>query len=164
MKLVRYRNNNPWSALDNLHDEMDKLFNFSWGDFPLRAVKESFAPAVDMWEDGNNVYLEADLPGFEQKDVSVKVKDQALVISAKKEEEKQENLPAGSPHGEAVGKAGKKNYHYYERFSGNFYRAVGLPADVNTNKVTANYKNGVLNVTLPKKEEKKEKDIDIAIE
>ena len=149
MALIRYKQQDPISALESLHDEMDTLFNWSWGNLPLKTLKESFAPAVDMWEDENNIYVEADLPGIEQKDISVKVKDEALIISAKKEQQKEEK---------------KKNYHYYERFSGNFYRAIGLPTSVDTNKIVAKYKSGVLNVTLPKKEEKKEKAVDITIE
>ncbi len=146
MKLVRYRDN-PWKALEDLQNEINKLFDFSFGKFP--ATSEIFAPSVDVYEDKDNIYVEADLPGFEQKDINLALKGDVLTISAQKEEKKEEK---------------KKNYYRCERFQGKFYREVDLPASVEASKIKAVYKNGVLKITLPKKEEDKEKEIKIDVE
>ncbi len=148
MALMRYRPEDPWKALETLQDEINKLFNFSFGKFP--ALKEEIlAPSVDIWEDKDNIYVEADLPGFDQKDINLSIKGDSLVLTAKKEETKEEK---------------KKNYYRCERFQGSFYRDIALPSSVDASKVKASYKNGVLKVTLPKKEEEKEKEIKVEVE
>jgi len=145
MALMKFRRDDPWKALEELHNEIDRLFDFS----PLRkAASDIFAPLVDVSEDETNVYVEADLPGFEQKDVHLNLKGDTLTISAKKDEKKEEK---------------KKNYYRLERTRGSFYREVLLPARVESSKVKAVYKNGVLKITLPKKEEDKGEEIKIDV-
>ncbi|OQX88074.1 MAG: hypothetical protein B6D55_01470 [Candidatus Omnitrophica bacterium 4484_70.2] len=146
MKLTRYRED-PWRALEDLQKEINKLFDFSFGRF--LASKEFFTPSVDVWEDKENVYVEADLPGFEQKDINLALRGNLLTISAEREEKKEEK---------------KKGYLRCERFQGKFYRELELPKEVDASKIKATYKNGVLKMTLPKKEEEKEKEIKIEIE
>ena len=146
MALMKFRRNDPWKALEDLHEEIDRLFDFS----PLRkASNEVFTPLIDISEDENNVYVEADLPGFDQRDVTLSLKGDILSISAKKDEKKEEK---------------KKNYYRLERMQGSFYREVLLPANVESSKIKAVYKNGVLKVTLPKKEEDKGGEIKIEVE
>ncbi len=148
MALMKYKRDDPFRALEALHDEINKLFNFSWGRFP--AIREEIlAPSVDVWEDKDNIYVEADIPGFEQKDISLNLKGDNLIISAKKDETKEEK---------------KKNYYRCERYQGSFYREVILPSHIDASKIKAGYKNGVLKVTLPKKEEEKGKEIKIEVE
>lgn len=152
MALIRYRRGDDGlKALDDLHNEIDKLFNFSpLTNWPAASTEDfNFAPALDVWEDKENVYVETDLPGLNQKDISVKVKGEDLIIQGKKEEVKQEK---------------KKLFARKERFSGSFYRAVTLPTLVDAKKVKAKYKNGVLSIALAKKETEVEKEIDIAVE
>jgi len=148
MALIRYRRGDPWKMLEALQEEINKLFDFSFRKVPA-SKEETFSPSVDIWEDKDNIYIEADLPGFEQKDVKVSIKGEALIISAKKEETKEEK---------------KKNYYRCERFQGSFWRQLDLPSSVDTSKIKANYKNGVLKITLPKVEREKEKEIDIEVE
>ena len=147
MKLVRW-SDNPWRALEQLQDEINRLFDFSFGRLP-QEVETVYAPSVDVSEDKDNIYVEADLPGLEQKDINITLKKDSLCISAQREESKEEK---------------KKNYHRIERVSRNFYREVALPSAVDASKIKAVYKNGVLKVTLPKKEEEKEKEIKIDVE
>jgi HSP20 family protein len=148
MALMRYRRNDPWKMLETLQEEINKLFDFSFGKIPA-TKEEILSPSVDIWEDKDNIYVEADLPGFEQKDIKVSVKGDSLSISAKKEETKEEK---------------KKNYYRCERFQGSFYRELDLPSSVDTSKIKAQYKNGVLKITLPKVEKEKEKEIEIEVE
>ncbi len=148
MALVPYRASDPWRLLMSLHNEMSRLFGYSFGSFPS-FKEEVFAPSVDVWEDKDNVYVETDLPGMEQKDIDLKLKGNSLVISAKKEEAKEEK---------------KKNYYHAERYQGSFYRLMDLPSPVNASKIKASYKNGVLKVTLPKEEEEKSKEVKVKVE
>lgn len=147
MKLVRW-SDNPWRALEQLQGEINRLFDLSFGRLPSE-LETASSPSVDVSEDKDNIYVEADLPGLEQKDINITLKRDSLCISAKREESKEEK---------------KKNYHRIERTSRNFYREIALPSGVDTSKIKALYKNGVLKVTLPKKEEEKEKEIKIDVE
>lgn len=146
MRLIRYRDN-PLSLFDDLHREIDKLFDAGTGSFPSLA-DETLAPRLDISEDQSNVYVDADLPGFDQKDISVTMKGSSLTISAKKEK---------------IDEKKKKNYYRCERFQGNFYRALTVPKSVDASKIKAEHKSGVLHLTLPKKEEEKEKEISINV-
>lgn len=148
MALIPYREREPWKVLTTLQDEMDKIFSSWFGKVPsLR--REAFTPSVDVSEDKDNIYVEADLPGMQRKDINIKMSGNSLVISAKKEEAKEEK---------------KKNYYCCERYQGNFYRLMDLPSSVNVSKISAMYKDGVLKVALPKKEEEKEKEVKIDVE
>ncbi|MDD5430331.1 MAG: Hsp20/alpha crystallin family protein [Candidatus Omnitrophica bacterium] len=144
MRLVRYKDN-PLSLFDDLHQEIDKLFNVSAGKLPA-IEQEVLAPRLDISEDEKNVYVEADLPGFDQKDISVKIKGGTLIISAAKEKTEEKK---------------KRNFYRCERFQGNFYRVLALPKNINAGGIKAEHKKGVLHVTLPKKEEEKEVDVDV---
>jgi len=146
MRIVKSREN-PFSILDDLHQEINKLFDISFDRFPGQS-NETLAPRLDISEDEANIYVDADMPGFDQKDINVKMKGDTLVISAQKEQKKEEK---------------KKNYYRCERFQGNFYRALIIPKNVDVKKINAKHEKGVLSVTLPKKEEEKEKEININV-
>jgi HSP20 family protein len=148
MKLTPYRHEDPFRLLKDFGTEIDKFF-----ESPFKGLSkkdsEIAIPSLDISEDKNNIYVDADLPGFDQKDIKVKMKRDSLVISAGKESKKEEE---------------KKNYYHCERYQGSFYREVSLPQAVDAGRISAKYKNGVLKVTLPKKEEEKEKEISIDLE
>lgn len=148
MKLMPYRHEDPFRLLKDFGTEIDKFF-----ESPFKGLSkkdsEIAIPSLDISEDKNNIYVDADLPGFDQKDIKVKMKRDSLVISAEKESKKEEE---------------KKNYYHCERYQGSFYREVSLPQAVDAGRISAKYKNGVLKVTLPKKEEEKEKEIAINVE
>jgi len=119
-------------------------------DWDLELPTESINfPKIDIWEDDEKYVLEAELPGFDKKDIDVNISDDVLTIRAtrKKEEEKKD-----------------KNYYYAERSYGEFVRSVRLPAEVDKKGIKAKYNNGVLELTLPKTKEAKEKTTKIEIE
>lgn len=155
MKLTPYHHENPFRLLKDFGTEIDKFFESPFGGLSKKD-SDIAIPSLDISEDKNNIYVDADLPGFAQKDVKVKMKRDNLVINAEKESKKEEDLSAG--------RAEKKNYYHCERYQGSFYREVALPQAVDAEKISAKYKNGVLKVTLPKKEEEKEKEISINVE
>ena len=128
-----------FGRLANLQDELDRLF-----ESPLRA----WAPALDVREDKDSFVIRAELPGLKREDIEVSLQDGALVISGERTVEKVE---------EGV------EVHRQERYYGKFQRALSLPEPVAADKVKADYKDGVLTVTLPKTEEAKPKKIDVSV-
>jgi HSP20 family protein len=142
MKLAQYqRTGLPWPAfgrLANLQDELDRFF-----ETPALA----WAPALDVHEDKDGYIVHVELPGLKREDIEVSLHDGSLVISG---ERKAENLEEGI------------EVHRRERFYGKFSRVLSLPTAVNADKVNAAYKNGILTVTLPKAEEAKPRQINVA--
>ncbi|MEI9960145.1 MAG: Hsp20/alpha crystallin family protein [Limisphaerales bacterium] len=143
MKLVQYQRPGifglGFGRLSNLQDELDRLF-----ESPLPA----WSPALDVYEDKDSFVIRAELPGLKREDIEVSLQDGALVISGERKSEKVEE-------GTEV--------HRQERFYGKFQRALTLPEPVAADKVKADYKDGVLTVTLPKTEEAKPKKIDVSV-
>ncbi len=137
----------PFKELQALQERIDQLFEES-----LRGRGEiapaSWSPAVDIYETDDAIILEAELPGMNEKDIEVKIEDNVLTIRGERkfEEERKE-----------------ENYYRMERFYGTFQRSFTLPSNVDTEKVKAEYKKGILKVTLPKKEQAKPKQIKIEV-
>jgi len=155
MTLVRFK---PSSDVATINTKMKKFFeDFDtpfWGDWNwtrglgIDLNSSAFTPRVDVTEDNENLYVEADIPGVDKKDVKVSVVGDVLTISGeKKKESKDEN----------------KNYYRLERTAGSFSRSFTLPSEIHTDKIGAEFKDGVLRITLPKTEEAKvvEKQIEI---
>jgi HSP20 family protein len=143
----------PWQPLESLHRGIDRLFDdFGRGFWqplspsifaaePLWRHEVTWgaaAPAVDVAESEKAYEITAELPGMDEKNIEVKVSDGSLTIKGEKQEEKEEK---------------KKDYYLHERHFGSFERSFGLPEGVDTNKIEAAFKKGVLTVTLPKKPE-----------
>jgi len=136
--------------------------NSSFDDFPagLRVFQDSVArllsepntrpwtPAVDVFENENELVLKADLPEVDPKEVSIEVENSTLTLKGSR---KFENSQSGS------------SYHRIERSYGSFIRAFSLPDTVDTEKVKADYKQGVLTITLAKKEVAKPRTIPVEI-
>ncbi|WP_257165431.1 Hsp20/alpha crystallin family protein [Bradyrhizobium sp. SRS-191] len=149
-----------WRPFENLRREIDRVFeDFHGGvwrtpalfdQLPGLARARSFAvaPAVDVAEHDNAYELTAELPGLDEKNVEVKVASGVLSIKGEKQEDKEET---------------KKDYYVRERSYGAFERSFQIPDGVDTDKIEAVFKQGVLKVTLPKKPEvqKAAKTIDI---
>ena len=127
---------------------MDRMFDQFWRGFGLPAFRRmaepelwsdsgfSFAaPAIDFAEDEKAYHLTAELPGLSEKDINLTVSDDLLTIT-------------GEKRGESEQKG--KNFHYSERRFGSFRRAIQLPQHIDRDKIDAQFKNGVLDVTLPK--------------
>lgn len=137
-----------FGRLFTLRDELDRFFEGSLGDLS-RASSQLLGvwnPAVDLYEDKDNVVVKAELPGLKREDIEVSLHDGALSISGeRKGEEKVESA----------------EMRRTERFVGHFQRTITLPATVKGDQVNAQYKDGVLTITLPKAEEAKPRQIEI---
>lgn len=142
-----------WRPFEALHREIDRLFDdFDRGfwRFPFRRSAFdieplwrqeptwSAVPAVDLVEKENAYEVTAELPGMDEKNIEVKLADGGLTIKGEKKEEKEEK---------------KKDYYLHERHFGSFERCFALPDGVDTDKIEASFKKGVLTVKLPKKPE-----------
>ena len=147
MNLTRWQPaNTVWNQLQQLQQEMNQLFS-RWGDDGGRGlgVPGGFPP-LNVWEDGDQVYVEAELPGLNLKDLEILVTDgNQLVIKG----ERKVNVPE------------KGIWHRQERSYGSFTRSLTLPFHVDADKVDAHFENGVLLVKMPKHESARARKIPI---
>lgn len=139
----------PFRNLDTLQEQMSRFFADSavrspWGESAIT----SWAPAVDIYEDGNQLVFKADLPDINEKELDLRIENNTLTLRGERKFEK---------------KVEEENYLRVERRYGSFSRSFSLPNTVNTEAIKAEYKNGVLTVILPKREESKPKQIKVAI-
>ena len=107
-----------------------------------------WAPAVDIYETENELVLKADLPDVDLKDIDVRVENQTLTIAGERKFETQEST---------------KGYHRIERNYGSFVRSFSVPNTFDTENIAAEFKNGVLSVTLPKKEAAKPRQVKVEV-
>ena len=107
-----------------------------------------WSPSVDIYETENELVLKADLPDVDLKDIDVRVENQTLTISGERKFEKKES---------------GKGYHRIERNYGNFVRSFSVPSSFDTDNIAAEYKNGVLSVSLPKKEAAKPRQVKVEV-
>jgi HSP20 family protein len=152
MSLIRYQtpelsNWSPFDRLNTLRDEMGRLFDFS---FPSRdtGLFGGWSPALDVYDDKDSFVVKVELPGMKKEDISLSLHDGALTISGERSHERKNDS------GETFRS---------ERYFGKFQRSVALPALVDSSKVTASYKDGILTVELPKSEEAKPKQIEVSV-
>jgi HSP20 family protein len=127
-----------------LVDEMNRLFDDFFRDFPTTAAAPAFVPSLEVEETADAVRVCAELPGIEEKDFELSVEDGVFTLRGEKRSEKSE-------------KDEKAGWSRSERSYGRFERRIALPADVEVEKANATFKNGVLAVTLPKRAETKQK-------
>ena len=145
MALMRW---NPWRDMMSLQNEMNRVFpGWAAGD-KEEMLSTDWSPQVDIYEDETSIKVRADVPGVAQNDLDVKVENGMLTIKGERKLEKEDK---------------KENYHRIERVYGAFTRSFLLPDYADTDKVEAKFKDGVLDVTLPKKAEKQPKKIQVAI-
>jgi HSP20 family protein len=138
-----------FGRLRNLHEELDRLFETPFGELSSTSqLLSGWTPALDVYEDKDNLFVKAELPGMKREEIEVSLHEGTLSIS-------------GERKGET--KYEKADRYRAERFFGRFQRTVTLPTPVAGDKVKAQYKDGVLTITLPKTEEAKPKQIDINI-
>src|ERR1700723_35612 len=132
-----------------LQDQINRLFNDA---FERTSNQESnlttWAPAVDIHENEHELVVKADLPGVEAKDLDIRVKDNILTIRGERRFEKKVN---------------EDNYLRVERAYGSFSRSFSLANTVNAEAIKADYQNGVLTLTIPKREEAKPKQIRVNV-
>jgi len=149
MAIVRFE---PFRELTSLQERMNRLFSESYraqqtGDDDW-ALGGTWAPAVDIYEQDNNIVLKAELPGVDPKDVDIQLENNTLTLRGERKLDKEVK---------------KENYHRVERAYGTFTRSFTLPAVVDQGSIKAEFKDGVLRVTLPKREEAKPKQIQINV-
>jgi len=143
----------PWRPFefDRIRREMDRLWDSFLEGRPMKRIEEGgeWLPSLHVSETKNDLVIEAELPGMAPKDIDISLSDVFLTIKGEKKQEKEEK---------------DENYHLIERSYGSFTRSVRLPREVQSDKITASFKNGVLRVTLPKSEEARKKEIKIKVE
>ena len=105
----------------------------------------NWAPPVDVAEDGEKILVKVEVPGMEEKDLKVNFQDGLLSVSGERQFERKDD----------------RNYHRIERSYGSFVRTFSLPRSVDANAIVAHYRNGVLEIEIPKKEEAKPRQIEI---
>ena len=140
MALVRY---NPWSEINSLQRQLNRLFDDAlttndWGDFG----NFSKIPAAELTETDDALHLKLEVPGIEAKDLDIQVMADRVAISGERKSETKS---------EEDGRT-RSEFRY-----GKFQRVIPLPARIQNTNVTADYKDGILNLTLPKAEEEKNK-------
>jgi HSP20 family protein len=143
----------PFNELTNLQDRFNQLLNQPFGSFrgfnpasEQSLTAPNFVPAVNVFEDEHTIKIEAELPGIDEKDIDISLENNVLTLSGERKLENEEK---------------KENFHRIERSYGRFTRSFTLPPTVETENVNAEFNNGVLNITLNKKEQAKPKQIKI---
>lgn len=148
MALVRYRPStelwDPFSNLAEIQDEMNRLFETSLH----RRGDSGFAPPLDIIEEKDSFLVKADLPGMTKEDITVSLQDKYLTIRGERKHEAEKK---------------ESSFFHRERVYGLFTRTIELPVGVNATKVAANFKDGVLHVTLPKAESAKTCEIKVNV-
>ena len=148
MAVVRW---DPFRDLNLLQDRMNRLFDDAgrgWrADEP--AATTTWSPAVDIFETEGEIVVKAELPGMERKDITLHLENNVLSLRGERKFEKETK---------------DENYHRIERSYGAFSRSFAIPATVDEEKIRADYKDGVLNIVLPKKEQARPKQIKIPTE
>ena len=125
------------------------LFGPSWLPRLRMPEFEETSPTVDIFEEGHDIVMKAELPGMKKEDIEVNITDDIITLSGEKKKEE---------------KIEKKNYHRLERSYGSFVRSFRLPTEVQTEQVKAQFKDGILEIRVPKTEEAKKKEKKVQIE
>jgi len=142
----------PWKDFGSLQERINRMF-----DDTIRTLyptdgeeleKGTWAPAVDIYETNDSFVVSADLPGLNKDEIQIDLKDNTLTLKGEKKFEE---------------KVSKDNYIRVERAYGSFVRSFTLPQNVDPEKIKAKYKEGVLEMTIPKKEEAKPKQIKVEL-
>ena len=145
MSIMRH---DPFRDLRSLQDEVNRLFSTSlsrsFGDENI--ASGAWNPSIDIYENKDQIVMEAELPGMNREDFHLTVENNVLTLRGERRFEKRSE---------------QDNYHRVERAYGSFSRAFTLPQSVSAESAQAEYKNGVLRVTLPKREEVKARRIEV---
>lgn len=148
MAVIRWT---PFRELSTMQERVNKLFEDVMKS-PYRTDEglgvSAWAPAVDIYETDKEIVMKAELPEMQEKDIDIKVEESILSLSGERRMEKEVK---------------EENYHRIERSYGSFHRSFSLPRTVDREGIKASYKDGVLKVILPKKEEIKPKQIKIDV-
>lgn len=143
MALIRWRPREVFNPFAELQDEVNRLFDISSARAGTEAV---WAPSLDIYEEEDSLVLKADLPGLKENEVDISIQGDTLLLRGERKQQSEVK---------------EKGFYRCERVCGSFQRAVTLPYPVDDAKATATYKDGVLEVRLPKAEAAKQKRIKI---
>ncbi len=154
-ELVPVESERHVSPFEEVEQWFDDFFRtpFGWFRHPRLASRwisdlEGRSPRVDIFEEGNHLVVKAELPGMKKEDIKVSLVDDLLTISGEKKREE---------------RVEKEHFYRLERSSGSFSRSFRLPAEVEPGKVTANFKEGILELKIPRSEEARKKEIEIKV-
>lgn len=148
MALIRW---DPFREISTLQERMNRLFSEVARRSPVaeeEIIQGAWIPPVDIFETGDSIVIKAELPGISKEDITLEVKENTLSIKGEKKFEKDVK---------------EESYHRVERSYGAFQRAFALPSTVQQDKVKAKFRDGILEVTIPKAEEAKPKQIKVDV-
>ncbi len=154
MNLIRYQDPElttwtPFNRMSSLRDEIDRLFDLSMPTLTRDVgLFSGWTPALDLFQDKDNVFVKVELPGMKKEEIQISLHNGLLTISGERKREE---------------KSGEGETFRSESYYGKFHRTVTLPTMVESNNVKATYKDGILEVTLPKAEEAKPKQIEVGV-
>jgi len=146
MNIVKW---NSWGDTDTFPGSANRLFGGSFlptSRFNEESAFRNWRPVVDIYDNEKNIVIKAELPGMDKKDIHVDLKDGILTLKGERSHENEVK---------------EDNYHRKERVFGNFQRSFKLPEGLVSDKIDADYKDGVLKIEIPKPEEKKPKKITV---
>jgi HSP20 family protein len=138
----------PFRGVTTLQDQINRLFNDAFERTGEQSSLSAWAPAVDIYETEQELVVKADLPDVDPKDLDIRVENNLLTIRGERKFEK---------------KVSEENYLRVERSYGSFARSFTLANTVNSEAIKADYQNGVLTLTIPKREEAKPKQIKVNV-
>jgi HSP20 family protein len=154
MNIIRYQRypqsdfSIAFDRLANMHQELDRVFESTFGSgFRSLGTLTGWTPAVDVYQDKDQFTVVAEVPGMKKEEIDISLHGDTLTISGERKSQEKE---------------GDQGFRT-ERFFGKFQRSLTLPAAVNTEKVKASYKDGILEVVLPKADEAKPKQIEVSL-
>ena len=149
MNLIKRTGHELWDPFDLMTDfqnEMNRLFHRSL--HKKDGWAKTFEPEVDLVEEKDSFIVKVDIPGIKKEELDIKVEGRLLTLKGERKEEKETK---------------EKNYYASERLYGAFTRMIELPTDVKADQVKAAYKDGVLEITLPKTEGAKAKQVTVEV-
>jgi len=138
----------PFRDMQTLQNRLNRLFEEQYSSGQEAMTTGAFVPPVDIYEDQHGIQLKLEVPGIDEKDLDIKVENNVLTVSGERKFEKEQK---------------EENFHRIERRYGSFTRSFTLPNTVDTEKISGEYNNGVLNLHLAKREEAKPKQIKVSI-
>jgi len=144
MAIVRW---DPTREVDSLQSEVNRLFDTFFGGRPASGALRRWVPPMDLVETDDHLVLRADLPGLDVDDVNIEVKDGVLTVSGERKAEHEERADG---------------FYRVERAFGGFSRSMSLPQDVDAERIDASFDKGVLEVRIPKPEERKPHRVEIS--
>ena len=147
--LSRRANNTARPWVDSLDQLFDRVFQDRW-DPDWKGLGNNWVPAVDVEETENEFVFKAEMPGIKKEDVKISLLDNVLTLSGEKRTEEKKTDK-------------EKKYHRVERSYGSFQRSFALSSPLKADKISASYKDGILEIVVPKSEEAKPKEIDIQV-